>query len=110
MYRLIPGGSVQRKADGAVIPIDDANVDYRAYLTWRAAGNNPDPAPVPPPPSYRDLRAVAYRDQLGKEKGDFVKTLGDVIDALVRAHYGDTADLDVIANKIIAIKQAIPPS
>jgi hypothetical protein len=109
-YRVTPEGLVTRQADGAGIPLDARNVDYQGYLAWVAQGNQPDPAPVPPPPSARDRRAIAYRDQLGKESGDFVKTIGDILDALIRAHYGDTADLDVIANKIIAIKQAIPAS
>lgn len=35
------------------------------------------------PPGYRELRAIAYRDELGKEPGDFIKTLGDVLDVLI---------------------------
>lgn len=34
-------------------------------------------------PSYRELRAIAYRDELGKERGDFIRTLGDVLDVLI---------------------------
>jgi hypothetical protein len=52
MYRLTFGGSVQQKSDGAFIPVDPANVDYRGYLAWIAAGNNPDPAEPPPLPPY----------------------------------------------------------
>jgi phage tail sheath protein FI len=37
-------------------------------------------APLP----YREARALAYRDELGKEQGDFIKTLGDVLDVLMR--------------------------
>lgn len=32
---------------------------------------------------YRRQRAVAYRDELGKETGDFISTLGDVLDVLI---------------------------
>ena len=51
--------SVIRHLDGACIPPDMANRDYAEYLTWKAAGNIPDPAPpvVPPPPPPPDANA-----------------------------------------------------
>ncbi len=35
-----------RRVDGAIIPADSNNADWRAYEIWRADGN----APTPPPP------------------------------------------------------------
>lgn len=34
--------------------------------------------------AYRRARAVAYRDELGEETGDFINTLGDVLDVIIR--------------------------
>jgi hypothetical protein len=31
--------SVMRKPDCAIIPFDEANTDYQAYLAWVAEGN-----------------------------------------------------------------------
>ena len=50
MYKLIKDpikntvSTVQRLADNAFIPFDEANTDYQAYLKWVAEGNAPLPA------------------------------------------------------------------
>ena len=50
MYQLTTGTSIKRLTDGATIPNDPGNRDYREYLEWVDAGNTPGPAPAPPPP------------------------------------------------------------
>jgi len=50
MYQLTTGTSIIRLSDGAFIPPDPGNRDYREYLDWLEAGNTPEPAPAPPPP------------------------------------------------------------
>ena len=52
MYQRTTGTSIIRLSDGAFIPPDPGNTDYRNYQAWLEAGNTPDPAPEPlPPPS-----------------------------------------------------------
>ena len=34
---------IQRDADQAFIPFDEANVDYQDYLAWLDEGNEPTP-------------------------------------------------------------------
>jgi hypothetical protein len=48
MYQLTNTASIRRIADNAFIPADERNRDYREYLAWVEAGNEPLPAdPVP---------------------------------------------------------------
>ena len=42
MYRLTTNG-VQRLTDGAWIPADPKNRDWREYQKWLSAGNIPEP-------------------------------------------------------------------
>jgi hypothetical protein len=35
---------IKRVSDGAIIPFDINNIDYKTYLIWIAAGNTPLPA------------------------------------------------------------------
>ena len=49
-YQLTTSTSIIRLSDGAFIPNDPGNRDYREYLDWLDAGNTPEPAPAPPPP------------------------------------------------------------
>ena len=35
---------IKRISDGAWIPFDEENKDYKDYLAWVAEGNTPDPA------------------------------------------------------------------
>ena len=51
MYKLTKPSQVTEKietvirlSDNAIIPMDEANTDYQAYLKWLAEGNTPLPA------------------------------------------------------------------
>jgi len=47
-YKLTNSNSVWREADGAFIPEDSRNRDYREYREWVSQGRVPDPADPPP--------------------------------------------------------------
>ena len=53
-YKLI-GIGVQRESDGANIPSDPSNRDWRKYMKWQAAGGIPDPMPVVVKPPAADV-------------------------------------------------------
>jgi hypothetical protein len=42
--KLTNAESVIRVEDGALIPMDEANTDYQAYLKWIEEGNTPEAA------------------------------------------------------------------
>lgn len=50
MYKLVNSildnslNCIKRISDGALIPLDEANTDYQAYLKWLEEGNTPEAA------------------------------------------------------------------
>jgi hypothetical protein len=65
MTGAVSSTHIQRDADGAFIPFDEANLDYQAYLAWLDEGNEPNPTPgdprppieEPPPPDINEVNA-----------------------------------------------------
>lgn len=57
-YMLALSGVV-RGSDGAHVPADEGNADWRAFLAWKASGKTPAPMPTP----AFDVGAVASECQ-----------------------------------------------
>ena len=90
MYQLTTGISIKRLSDGAFIPNDPGNRDYREYLDWLDAGNTPEPAPAPPPPppSY-----AAFWDAL----------LASTVYGSIRAQSMASLPMNTLATEFIAL-------
>lgn len=74
-YQLIDGG-VLRLADGACIPADPENRDYREYLALLEDGLVPDPTPEPVEPELSP-EEVALQEALREAKAALVAALPD---------------------------------
>jgi hypothetical protein len=71
-YQATSTNMIIRASDGAHIPPDIGNADYREYLEWETAGGVIDPCiPPPPPPTSllsQDLAAQFTLDDAAKIK------------------------------------------
>jgi hypothetical protein len=93
MYKLTKSTSITRILDGASIPADEANTDYAAYTQWLSEGNTPEPADIPPAPTYQELRAAAYPAH------------SDYLDGIVK---GDAAQVQAYIDACLAVKAEFP--
>lgn len=79
MYRLTASASiVQRISDGAAIPVDLENADYRAYLAWVLEGNTATPYAPPSVPEGRAPCTPLYarREILTQQEIETLTALG----------------------------------
>jgi hypothetical protein len=90
MYQLTTGTSIIRLSDGATIPNDPGNRDYREYLEWLEAGNTPEPAPAPPPPP---LSYTAFWDAL----------IASTVYASIRTQSMASLPMNTLATEFIAL-------
>lgn len=73
MYKIINDSIIQRLADGAYIPRDEANTEYQEFMEWERTGGviepaDPEPVYVPQEVSaaqaYAALMAAGLFDQV----------------------------------------------
>lgn len=93
-YRIIDENTIKRE-DGAFIPKDPRNRDWRIYEAWLADGNTPDPAdPQPTPPAPSDAAEIAIQNNdalralvsvMAKDKGITEQEMIDAIRAEAKA-------------------------
>ena len=99
-----------RLVDGRKVELSDD--EKRALVEIWNAEQARRATPLP----YREARSLAYRDELGKEQGDYIKTLGDVLDVLIAQvedmrRAGDhpaTQDFGELLTRVAAIKARHP--
>ena len=95
-YKLLAAGGVQR-ADGACIPEDEGNADWRDYLAWRADGGVPDqPEPPPADATLRRVHPYYFRLRFTAAQRLAIATSADplVIDLREGFAAADTIGLD----------------
>lgn len=91
-----------RMVDGEVVPFtaeEEVERDAEEAAVAEAAAADL-------PFVYRRKRADAYK-KLGVEPG-FENAVGDILDAVIKHIYGDTAELDALAGEIAKIKTNNP--
>ena len=75
------------------VPNDPANRHFAMVQEWLSEGNTPEPADIPPEPTYQELRASAY------------PPAADYLDAIVK---GDTAQAQAYIDECLAVKAKYP--
>jgi hypothetical protein len=88
-YKLLASG-VKRLADGACIPNDNRNRDWREFQLWLAAGNTPTPAdPIP----QVDISDIDNLDRVLKALGLCIAQIGGLTVPQMKALFKSKYDL-----------------
>ena len=88
MYKLTTSWPKHIESGAFVNP--DSNHEY---LEWPSEGNTPEPADIPPAPTYQELRAAAY------------PPMADYLDGIVK---GDAEQVAAYAAACLAVKALYP--
>ena len=92
IYKYL-SNKILAKIDEDGISRMSCSVEDAAYLKWLSEGNTPDPADIPPAPTYQELRAAAY------------PPAHDYLDGIVK---GDAAQVQAYINACLAVKALYP--
>jgi len=80
---------IRRLSDGAFIPIDEANADYRQYLAWAEQGNRLQQADQP---SAAELNAPILME-LAARDAKVIRALVEGDTVRIEAHKAKQAEL-----------------
>lgn len=106
MYKLTLSGTEVVRSDGAHIPADAGNGDYRDFLAWCAEGNVPDPAV---PAATLDSRRAAIVDAIDQVSAAVMEVGAPYAGKRIQVTNGSRADLAGLATTAIAaLSGAIP--
>lgn len=85
-YCLTGADTVIRVSDGAHIPADPLNRDWREYQDWLAGGGEPEPyvAPVEPTPLITRRQARLFLLSIGKTSADVEAAIATISDPIER--------------------------
>lgn len=105
-YQIDSSGALRRKSDGAVIPPDMGNTDYRTFL---ASGETPDPYVEPPEETARRQRKAAF--DADATRADLLSRLALAspaqISSYVDANMTNLAEARALVKKMLLVMAAI---
>lgn len=101
MYKLSENGVI-RIADGASIPADPGNRDWREYEEWLSTGNVPEPAD----PSPKNDIGLAKNRAIGEVKGAAFERILDVSITTLRTAFSDAKTALKAAGDVASVEAA----
>lgn len=109
MYAMIRDhAGVQRLSDGALIPSDSNNSDWREYLAWVQAGNSAKPSPLP---ALSEVRAARVGEAFATMQSRVASAEVFVTTAAGTHAYGlDAVTQDNLQKALLGVLTGISPN